>query len=501
MTTTLVRDVSVSARPGLRYRAAIAPLGVGLLGFLISVVGITTPSVWYDESATITSATRSWPQLAAELGNVDAVHALYYVVMHLVFDLFGYSPLTLRLPSAIAVGVTGALVVVLGRQLSRTRLGLIAGVVFVLLPRITWAGTEGRSYALTALMAVLLTVVFVKAQTTTRRRWWLAYSAVALLSTVVFLYLALVVLAHGVTIVWRLARRDPLAVFYARRWAIAAASAALVVSPLALEIVSQSGQVAWIDPIGWQTVVQVFRAQWFYGSLPFAIVAWALIAVGVFTLRRTNRVALATILPALIVPTLALIAFSVAVSPLYQPRYLTMCAPFVAVAVAAGVEGLRWRYAAASALALLVVLSVPQMVSQRMPEAKENSSWAQVADLISTERAADQGATTAFIYGNVQRHPSATSRVIAYSYPAAFTDSIDTTLLTPAAETGHLWETRADVTTAPAGLAGADVAYLITSDARDLRAVTTAALAPVGWHLVQSWHFTSVHVLKFEPKE
>jgi mannosyltransferase len=49
----------------------------GFLGFVISVAFSWVPSVWYDESATIVSATRTWKELWAEIHHVDAVHATY----------------------------------------------------------------------------------------------------------------------------------------------------------------------------------------------------------------------------------------------------------------------------------------------------------------------------------------------------------------------------------------------------------------------------------------
>ncbi|MCU1513328.1 MAG: hypothetical protein JWO10_418, partial [Microbacteriaceae bacterium] len=142
---------------------ATAPAIVGLFGFLISAAGSWIPSVWYDEAATITSASRSWTELWREIQHVDAVHAAYYSLMHVVFWVFGYSPLTLRLPSAVAVGVTAALIVVLVRRLADARTAVIAGILFCMLPRTTWMGGEGRSYAISALLAVVLTLAFVAA--------------------------------------------------------------------------------------------------------------------------------------------------------------------------------------------------------------------------------------------------------------------------------------------------------------------------------------------------
>ena len=285
-----------------------------------------------------------------------------------------------------------------------------------------------------------------------------------------------------------------------RRWAIASASAAILGLPLAREITGQDGQVAWLKPISEATLQGVFRTQWFYDSWPFAIAAWALITLGIVsrTLRR-DTAALATLLPTLLIPTIALIAVSLVRAPLYEPRYLTMCTPFVAVAIALGIDAIRWRVALASVLVLLVGLSLPQIIAQRMPEAKEYSSWSEVASLIQSQRAADPpGTVTAFIYGTVQKHPSATSRVVAYSYPAPFANSIDVTLLTPAAETAQLWETRAPLAESTSRLIGADVAYLITSNARDLRPATIETLLPLGWHVVKEWDLTAVHVLRFE---
>lgn len=473
---------------------------MGLFGLAISVAGIATPGVWYDEAATISSTTRSWPQLWAMLDNVDAVHGLYYVMMHAIFDVVGYSPTALRMPSALAVGLTAALVVVLGRQLGRERLGVIAGFVFCLLPRVTWMGGEGRSYAITALVAVTLTVILLAARHGSRG-WWIAYGVVALLGCALFLYLALVVVAHGVTLAWQSVRTAPGARTQLRQWALATVAAGTLMLPLALEIISQDGQVAWISPIGAHTIPEVIRIQWFYGSWPFAVVGWALVALGIArALRAKDRQLMETIGPALLLPTAALITISLVHAPLYQPRYLSMGTPFIAVAIAAGIVALRHRLAIVAVLLLVCALAVPQIVAERMPEAKENSSWSQVAGLIESERAADApGTVTAIIYGNVQRHPSATTRVIEYSYPSAFAGTIDLTLRTPAAETAQLWETHTPLAESTARLRDVDVAYLITSNARDLRPQTIATLASVGWSVTETWDFTAVHVLRFEP--
>ena len=62
----------------------------------------------------------------------------------------------------------------------------------------------------------------------------------------------------------------------------------------------------------------------------------------------------------------------------------------------------------------------------------------------------------------------------------------------------QLWETRDPIGLSLSGLATADVTYLVTSVARDQRPETTFAMESAGWHVTETWEFTSVHVLRYE---
>jgi mannosyltransferase len=513
------------------------PLLAGLLGLAISLLFIGTPSIWYDEAATVTATTRSYPELWRMLGNVDAVHGLYYLGMHVLFDVVGYSPVALRVPSAIAVGLTAALTVVLARLFLRPGAALLAGIVFALLPRTTWMGIEGRSYAMTALAAVVLTIVLVRAGRSASRRWWVLYSALAVVSCLLFLYVALIVVAHGASLAWsalagrrrgtaRLAppatdggavprssatastavvagARPPAAPSSAtalRRWLLSAVVAAALLVPFALDVVGQSGQLHWIDPLNDTTLRQVLQTQWFQVSAEFAIAGWPLIAFGLVVLAVRDRALVRLVLPLLVLPTVILLVATAVYTPLYTPRYLAMCLPLVAVAIAAAVTALPTRLIASLVTASLVVLAVPAITAQRQPAAKENTDWSHVADVIAAQRADDGAAsTTAMIYGWVRRHPSATSRVIAYSYPEAFAGTVDVTLDVPAAETGRLWETRAPLASRLDRVQQADAAYLVTSIKRDLRPQTTETLASIGWEPTDEWNIADVNIVRYAP--
>jgi mannosyltransferase len=490
--TILERPTTAEQIPS-STRPAIGPAAVGVFGFALSFAFSWVPSLWFDEAATVSATSRSWSQLWTMLGNVDLVHGLYYAGMKVWFGVVGYTPLTLRLPSAVAVGVAAALVVLLVRQFGSRRLALIAGIVFCLLPRVVWMGTEGRSYALTAALATGLTLVFVLASRRRSTGWWVLYSALAILSTIAFLYLALLVVAHGVTILVRRGnRRGGLS------WLIAAAAAGVVLLPFALLASRQSDQVDWITPLAASTWHGVFVSQWFYGDNDFAILAWVLIAGSIVMLlvrRRSDLLGL--VIPWLVFPTAALIVASL-VEPLYSARYVTFCAPAAAILMAVAIDALARRWLMAIALAACVILTAPAYVADRMPEAKQSSAWDQVAAFMSAQRAAEPAGTPeAVIWGTLGTHRVATSRVIEYSYPQPFEGLIDVTLKKPAPQTGVLWETRFLLKDVTSRLDGVPVVWLITGTEQDWEPMTTPQLDQLGYHTDGEWTFSDEKVVRY----
>ncbi|WP_166787872.1 glycosyltransferase family 39 protein [Cryobacterium adonitolivorans] len=521
-TTTLRRAPDQTARIPVRASVRDALL-VGLFGTLLALAWSWQPSIWFDEAATVSATMRSWPELGRMLLSIDAVHGLYYAGMHLWLDLVGYSPFALRLPSAVFVGVAAALTVILVRSRAGRRTAVLAGVALCLLPRVTWMGAEGRSYALTAALAVALTLIFLAAwrrgpaPRRIRVLWWTLYGVIAVVATVTFIYLAFLVGAHGLTALWTVwagRRRDRAARASLFGWGLASLAAAVLLVPFALGVVGQSGQVSWIAPISWGSWNGVFVTQWFYLNRPFALVGWALVIVGVAALvvaARRSRAAgsetsraqarnpslLAIAVPWLAAPTLGVIVASAIATPLYSPRYLTFSAPAVAILIGVALDALRRRWLIVSALVALAGLAAPQFVAQRQPEAKQNSSWSEVADLISRERTARPDDTAAIIYGPVRQHPAATTRVIAYSYPHAFEGLIDVKLKTPAAQTGGLWETRYPLDDVTDRFGGVDAVWLVTSDKQDWRPGVTGKLSALGYTLDEEWSLTGVNVLRY----
>jgi mannosyltransferase len=261
--------------------------------------------------------------------------------------------------------------------------------------------------------------------------------------------------------------------------------------------------------------------QLFLSNPWFATAAWSLAVLGAIVLALGRRApahaapltaapspfapTLAQLaVPWAVVPPLGLVVMSVLMDPLYSPRYLTFTAPGVALVVAVGAVTVGRDRRTALILVLLAALSLPTYIAQRQPEAKQNSSWAEVARIVAAERASTEanapGTREAVIYGPVRKHPSATSRVISYAYPDAFEGLEDFTLKTPAGETGRLWEERYRVRDRLDELEGVDVVWLVTSDRQDWRPGIKARLAPLGFTVDKEWDLSYVNLLRFERK-
>lgn len=390
---------------------------VGVFATAVSLIAIGTPSFWGDEVATIMSATRSWSELWAMLGHVDAVHGAYYVLMHVWIDWFGAGPVSIRVPSAIGVGLAAAGVVTFVRQLRPTSLAVVAGVLFALLPRVHDLGGEARPYALTMAFAAWLLVAGQSAARANTAWRWLGYTVLLALGTIWFVYLPLLALSQLVVLAWRHPQ--------IRRGVVAAvAGTAVAVSPFLWLAFRQRDQIAWIASAGINGPINVLVSAWF-ARWPMAVAGWALmmLVVGVAIRRRTHDSLVLTALATVFVP-LVLLWLASFVAPVFAPRYLAMSLPSVSVLMALGLSELwSWRRAAGATVAMIVLLlTVPILISQRAPHAKHDSDWAELAALVQTSAQPGDG-----IIFDESGEPWFRPRLAMRGYPAGF-DQVDDVL-------------------------------------------------------------------------
>ena len=474
---------------------------VALLAVLVSSAGAARPSLWFDEAATISAGTRTVPELWRMLGHIDAVHGLYYLLMHGWFAIFPATEFLSRLSSAIAVGLAAAGVVVLGRQLSSRPVALTAGLVFAILPRVTWAGMETRSYAATMAAAVWLTVFCVQAARRDRIGWWCGYAVLAVGATALNVFLVLMVPVHAVAVA---GFGRPRAL---RHWAVAAVAVIAAAVPFLMFTQSQLFQVRWISPLSADTVGTILRDQYFDRAWPFAVLAGMVLVAGAARGLSWRPVALA--LTWIAVPTAALLLYSAVRHPIYYPRYLSFTAPAVALLLGmCVVAAARSRAGIAAILAAATVAAVPNYLAQRGPYAKEQMDYSQVADVI--ERYAAPG--DCLVLDNSTTWKPGPIRPLTAARPAVYRKLHDYGRGRTAVQRNMLWDSHIAIWAWADKMPDCPALWTITERDPTLpdhqsgvalppgrrlgRAMAYQVPSRFGFHVVERWQFSFAQVTK-----
>ena len=330
---------------------SVAAILVGVAGFLVAAAWAGTPSAWYDEAATRSAVARPADELVDLLGNIDAVHGLYYFAATGWADFTGDSITALRILSAVGLGATASLTVCLARRLATPATAWGAGLSVVLLPGISWAGVEARSYAWSAALAVLSSLALVAARQHGGAGRWVGYAVALTVSNWWFLFSATMVLVHA-TALAVVDRRLP------RAWLGAAAISSAATVPLLVIAYGQRGQVGHIDLSTGEVAVRVLGGQvftgpafrshgdllWYGAGATLAVLVTAVVVSGTVRPDRAGRrdpLLLPLAWAWATLPTLAVVGAHLVGADIYQVRYLTFTVPAVALLVGFGLTTYR----------------------------------------------------------------------------------------------------------------------------------------------------------------
>ncbi|KUJ65184.1 hypothetical protein ACZ90_50210 [Streptomyces albus subsp. albus] len=450
--------------------------------------GLDRGAIWRDESATSAAARRTLPQLRHLLGTVDAVHGLYYLLMHPVLALHP-GEVALRLPSVLAATATAGLLGALGHRLTgRPRAGLWAGLLYAVTPMVSHYAQEGRSYALVACGAAAATRLLVEALAHRTRGHWIRYTAVLCLTVLLHACALLLLAAHAVTL---LAGRTPRTAW--RGWLAAAATAALALLPLALVSHGQAAQISWIPAPG----PPVLRALLHDFAGPSGLVLTVnLLLIGAALLgdrvpppaareapppapaRRgahpgagpsgpnagpapTAPSLVAVALPLALVPPVLLYLLSLH-APLFLGRYLLFALAGVPLLAAAGADrlarALPWRrtatLAGTAAIAGSLLWQLPLQERERAPAGRPD-------DLASAAREIGRLARP----GDAVLYAPSYQRRIALAYPRPLARLRDLALRTPGPASGTLYGTETGPRRLAARLAGERRIWVVAAPA------------------------------------
>ncbi|WP_286137416.1 glycosyltransferase family 39 protein [Mycobacterium sp. IS-3022] len=423
---------SESVRTG-RFDAAL----VAVFAVAVSAAGAARPSLWFDEAATISASTRSIPELWRLLHNIDAVHGLYYLLMHGWFTVFPVTEFYSRLSSCLAVGVAAAGVVVLARRFSSRTLAACAGIMFAILPRITWAGIEDRSYALTAAAAVWVTVLLVVAVHRNSKRLWACYGLAMVASSLLNVFTVLLMLVHAVALTAVAAHRAVV-----HRWIATVAVAITAVVPFLVFSRTQIAQVRWITAPGWDTVAEVVQEQYFDHSAAFAVAAAVVLILPLVRRFRPTDAGVGSLvlisLGWIAIPTAVLLLYSVWLEPVYYPRYLSYTSPAMALLLAVGITAVaRTRETVAAVLTVFAVAATPNyLLEQRGPYAKEGMDFSQVADVLTAHASPGD----CLVLDNTTNWAPGPIRPLTAARPEAYAHLLDPGRGPRAADRNRLWD-------------------------------------------------------------
>ncbi|MFJ4952141.1 hypothetical protein [Streptomyces sp. NPDC088760] len=426
--------------PAGLHRAAVVGLPA-LVMLALGLWGLDRGGMWRDEAVSYQVGRRTVPQIWRLLHDVDAVHGLYYLLLHAVLAVHP-GEVVLRLPSLCAAAGTAGLVAALGMRLVRPRVGLWAGLLYAVTPMAGHFAQEGRSYAIVAAGATSATLLFVRA--VQGGSWW-PYGAVLGLTCWLHEFAVLLLLAHAVSLA--LARAGGRVW---RGWGCTAAAVVLALLPMVAVSQAQAAQLAWLRAPAADTAERLLRE--FLG--PTDEVFWVCLGLGVAGLagwagRRGEVTCAGVALPVVVVPPVVLMLAS-QWSPLYVDRYVLYALSGAPLLVACGAErvaGAVGRVCAAGRLkgdplsqpsyvTLTGVLAVALSLLHQLPLLqKDRAPGHRPDDLGAISRAAGRnvppGESVLFLPGAM--------RNVALTYPGAFRGTRDVALVAGAAASGTLY--------------------------------------------------------------
>jgi mannosyltransferase len=373
------RPPEAAAQAGARSRWAVSSwLPVTVVAAVMAVLGAWDlarhNAMGNDEVASRWAATLSLGQLFHLLGNLDAVHGLYYLLLH-CWIAIGSTPTIIRIPSVIFMTAAAGLVVIVARQLTGSAwAGLFAGLIMALDPVISYYAQTARSYAMVFCAVVAATLVLIRAleaeddarsgQELAGRRLrdrWIAYAALVALGGYLNELSLLVLAAHAVTVLltrygWRTVRH----------WLVSGAIGAILVLPVfVLSIKERAADTGATRPDLHDIGVlfhDYFGATYLVAIGMLALAVFAVLPAPALPAIRVWRPSPAAggqdgsawwtrgglclpsvAAPLLVLPSALLVAESAVGKALYADRYILYCEAGAALLAGAGVYRLgQW---------------------------------------------------------------------------------------------------------------------------------------------------------------
>ena len=327
-----------------------------LITLIFGFYQVGNPELWRDELASWSFASRPVPDLIAAARHTGATQLAYYLVLHFWMAAFGDSADAMRAPSVLAMAGAAACVALIGRRLAGNWAGLLAGLVFALVPSVSRFAQEVRFYAFAVLAVTLATLLLLRALDRPSVPRWLGYAASLTLVGYIDLVALSVVAGHIAGTVLRCWNdRDRRQLWFLA--AVAGGMAACV--PVLIAGATQAGsQIGWIARPGLDlTDFSFFGRNLFYSTS----VAAALIILAILAWAAAWRDA--AFLTALAIGPVAVVwLISQGSYSYFFPRYLLFTVAAWAVLAGIGLSRLDARIGVSAVLILAILGAGDQQV-------------------------------------------------------------------------------------------------------------------------------------------
>lgn len=385
--TSVAEARSGGGAAGARSTPPAAPLVAATTALAAALVlyRLGSRSLWFDEGFTVGLVRRPVGDFLYALTHWEVNQSPYYVLFAAWYQL-GESEGTMRLLSAAFGVATVPVVYLLGKRLFDERVGLLAALLLALNGMVVQWSQQLRAYSMVLFLTTLATWALVRAVDRPGTRSALLYAGLASLAVYTHFFALLVLGAHAVTLLL-------VQPFRRRLVTVVGAVVGLPLAAVAVFVLTaDSDPLDWIErPSAAELVSRVGDLAG--GNIEQTVVYAGVIALGMTVAWRSVRGHLRSeaawrfTLPVawLVLPLASTIVVTYAGKPLFEPRFLIIVCPALALVAALGVVRFPRRRTAKVAGIALVAVSALGVLQWHATDGREDWRGATEAVLAAAQ--------------------------------------------------------------------------------------------------------------------
>ena len=359
-------------------RGGVVALIIAISSFLgLTLTRLTSSSIWFDESFSSYLMRFDWAGITHYTA-LDVHPPFYYYCLKLWTNLFGNTPVIIRLLSVILGVIAIILACRLAKRLFGWRVASLTAVLLAISPLFVRYGIEARMYMLVAVIGLLGIMTYLRAETSGKRRWYLLYGFIIALGMWTHYLMITVWLSVWVYRYLRLRRqgckgRKLLRSFFSADWLISHTVAIVAFLPWIPHVLHQLRGMSsgyWVPAVTVNTLGDYWSSLTLYSEASgtdgwWAVLVWAILTLTVTVSRQVyckskqaSRPSLLLILVVAVAPILWLMLLSFyPFKSVFVDRYLMVAVIFTVIWLAVIIVQSPNRQLASLLLILVVVAS------------------------------------------------------------------------------------------------------------------------------------------------